>query len=107
MSATSEELAAQAEQLQSSIAYFRTNDQPTQTRGTAPVRAAAPARPNVVHMAPKPAPAKAAKGNGHANDSAPVKAPAKAKVRASSRGGFALDMTSGGADSRDAEFERV
>jgi methyl-accepting chemotaxis protein len=107
MSATSEELAAQAEQLQSSIAYFRTNDQAAQTRGAAPVRAAA--RPNVVHMAPKPAPAKASKGNGHANanDTGPTKAPAKVKARANGSRGFALDMTSGGADSRDAEFERV
>ncbi|MDQ7247184.1 methyl-accepting chemotaxis protein [Dongia sedimenti] len=108
MSATSEELAAQAEQLQSSIAYFRTNDQGTQTRAVAPVRAAT-ARPNVVHMTPKPAPAKASKANGHANvnEAAPAKAPVKARARANGRGGFALDMTSGGADSRDAEFERV
>jgi methyl-accepting chemotaxis protein len=108
MSATSEELAAQAEQLQSSIAYFRTNDQATQTRASAPVRAAAPARPAVAAAPAKPAPVKAAKVNGHANghDSAPAKAPAKAKARANGRG-FALDLTSGGADSRDAEFERV
>jgi methyl-accepting chemotaxis protein len=108
MSATSEELAAQAEQLQSSIAYFRTNDQATQAR--------APARPAnrtaVAHIASaKPAAAAkpAAKGNGHANanESAPAKAPVKAKARANARGGFALDLTSGGADSRDAEFERV
>ncbi len=92
MSATSEELAAQAEQLQSSIAYFRTNDQATQTRGTAPVRAAAPARPNVVHMTTK-APAKASKANGHANanETAASKAPAKVKARANGRGGFSLD----------------
>ncbi|WP_395018118.1 methyl-accepting chemotaxis protein [Dongia sp.] len=107
MSATSEELAAQAEQLQSSIAYFRTNDQATQTR--APARS----RPTVAHIAPaKPAAAAkpAAKGNGHANandSTAPAKAPVKAKARANGRGGFSLDMTSGGADARDAEFERV
>ena len=109
MSATSEELAAQAEQLQSSIAYFRTNDQATQVRSSASARAAAPARPNVVAMTPKPAPARASKGNGHANanDSGHAKTPAKAKARANGRGGFSLDMTSGGADARDAEFERV
>jgi methyl-accepting chemotaxis protein len=105
MSATSEELAAQAEQLQSSIAYFRTNDQAT------PSRAPARGKPTVAHLAPKSAsPAKpAAKGNGHANanESAPVKAPVKVKARANGRGGFSLDMTSGGADARDAEFERV
>ena len=104
MSATSEELAAQAEQLQSAIAYFRTDDQPT--------RAAAPARskPVVAHIAPKSAAAKpAAKANGHANvnEAAPARMPVKAKARANARGGFALDMTSGGADARDAEFERV
>jgi methyl-accepting chemotaxis protein len=107
MSATSEELAAQAEQLQSSIAYFRTNDQATPAR--APART--PSRPTVAHIAPKPAAAAkpAAKANGHAaaNESAPAKAPVKAKARANGRGGFALDLTSGGADSRDAEFERV
>jgi methyl-accepting chemotaxis protein len=108
MSATSEELAAQAEQLQSSIAYFRTNDQANQSRP-----AARPAgRPAVVHLASaKAAAAKpAAKANGHANaneTAAQAKAPVKAKARANGRGGYALDMTSGGADSRDAEFERV
>jgi len=107
MSATSEELAAQAEQLQSSIAYFRTNDQATQTRAPAPVRAAAPARPNVVSMTPKPAASKASKANGHANVNDAAKTPAKVRARANGRGGFALDMTSGGADARDAEFERV
>jgi methyl-accepting chemotaxis protein len=101
MSATSEELAAQAEQLQSSIAYFRTNDQATQTR--APARAAA--RPNVVSTTPKPAAKLAAKANGH--DPAPARTPGKVKARAGGRSGFALDLTSGGADSRDAEFERV
>ena len=108
MSATSEELAAQAEQLQSSIAYFRTDDQPS--RGAAPAR---PAQKAVVaHIVPaKPALAKPApKANGHANaneSAAQAKAPIKAKARANGRGGFALDMTAGGADSRDAEFERV
>ena len=103
MSATSEELAAQAEQLQSSIAYFRTNDQ-VQARGAAPVRSAS--RPVVAHIASaKSAGSKAAKANGH--DPAPVKAPVKMKARATARGGFALDLTAGGADSRDAEFERV
>jgi methyl-accepting chemotaxis protein len=103
MSATSEELAAQAEQLQSSIAYFRTDDAPS--RSAAPARTAS--RPTVAHLAPKPAAAKpASKANGHANVNE-AKAPVKAKARANGGRGFALDMTSGGADSRDAEFERV
>jgi len=61
-----------------------------------------------VHMTPKPAATKASKANGHANgNDAVAKAPTKAKARANGRGGFSLDMTSGGADARDAEFERV
>jgi methyl-accepting chemotaxis protein len=103
MSATSEELAAQAEQLQASIAYFRTDDQ---ARGAAPARAsfrpAAQSKPAAVAAA-KPAPAKA---NGHANGHLNGHAKAPARKAANGRG-FALDMTSGGADARDAEFERV
>jgi len=105
MSATSEELAAQAEQLQTSIAYFRTDEQ---ARGGAPVRASF--RP-AVHAKPAPlsaakpaatAPAAASKANGHLNGHA------KVPVRKAANGrGFALDMTAGGADARDAEFERV
>jgi len=106
MSATSEELAAQAEQLQASIAYFRTDEQ---ARGAAPSRAsfrpAAPSKPVAVASATKPvaAPAKASgHGNGHLNGHA--KAPPR---KAANGRGFALDMTPGGADPRDAEFERV
>jgi methyl-accepting chemotaxis protein len=104
MSATSEELAAQAEQLQSSIAYFRTDDQ---ARGAAPARAsfrpAAPSRPAAVVAKPAAA---AAKANGHANGHLNGQAKVPARKAANGRG-FALDMTSGGADARDAEFERV
>jgi methyl-accepting chemotaxis protein len=92
MSATSEELAAQAEQLQSSIAYFRTEEQgpsahrPPQRAATKPAnrpprRDAAPAGTAVRH------PRRASTAGG--------------------RGGFALDLTTGGPDSRDGEFERV
>jgi methyl-accepting chemotaxis protein len=84
MSATSEELAAQAEQLQSSIAYFRleTNARPA----PAPVRqvAAAPRRRDQPVAIPRP-----------------KAAPARPRT------GFALDLTSGGADARDVEFERM
>ena len=103
MSATSEELAAQAEQLQASIAYFRTDDQ---ARGAAPARTsfrpAAQSKPAAVAAA-KPV---AAKANGHANGHLNGHAKAPARKAANGRG-FALDMTSGGADARDAEFERV
>jgi methyl-accepting chemotaxis protein len=103
MSATSEELAAQAEQLQASIAYFRTNDQRRES-APAPVRAV-PARPATVKPVAKPKPL-AAKANGHLNGH-DVAAAAPTRARAGGRGGFALDLVSGSADSRDSEFERV
>ena len=97
MSATSEELAAQAEQLQSNIAYFRLEENPhaaprappqhtaaAPRRFVRPVAGAKPAKPRMEG----PAPARA--GNG--------------KVKGN---GFALNLTSGGADHRDAEFERM
>ena len=98
MSATSEELAAQAEQLQSTIAFFHLDDGARVSARTIPHRPAAtprravrpvvttgakPARP----IQPKPAPihvGNAAKPNG-----------------------FALNLTRGGADPHDAEFERM
>jgi methyl-accepting chemotaxis protein len=94
MSATSEELAAQAEQLRSSIAYFRIEATaqtevshrpvtvPRRTVSTmTPARAikAATIKPEPMH-------------DGHH----------KNKTR-----GFALNLTSGGADPHDAEFERL
>jgi methyl-accepting chemotaxis protein len=92
MSATSEQLAAQAEQLQSSIAYFQleTNDRlaaVVQRAAAAPRRAAAPTG------APRPAKAR--------------QAPPRGRPEKSKSGGFALNLTSGGADQRDAEFERM
>jgi methyl-accepting chemotaxis protein len=95
MSATSEELAAQAEQLQSNIAYFRLEDSVQmpqratfQRAAGAPrrsVRQTAVARPTKIATGTHP-PARS--GNGKAN-------------------GFALNLTNGGADGRDAEFERM
>jgi methyl-accepting chemotaxis protein len=92
MSATSEELAAQAEQLQSSIAYFHVE---TDGSGTAPRRpaqrrpmqSASTVRP-AKHLAARPAPLR----NGQDK---------------SKPSGFALKLTSGGGDPRDAEFERM
>jgi len=105
MSATSEELAAQAEQLQSSIAYFRTDAHETDRRPSTPSRPAArpggPARPAV-------------KGNGYHAPAAVAAKPMPAKIGVAakshngrSRAGFTLDLTTGGPDSRDAEFERA
>src|SRR5258708_39831922 len=91
MSATSEELAAQAEQLQSNIAYFRLEDSVQipqratfQRAAGAPrrsVRQTAVARPTK-NAAGAPTPARS--GNGKAD-------------------GVALELTPGGADRRDAE----
>jgi methyl-accepting chemotaxis protein len=92
MSATSEQLAAQAEQLQAGIAYFHvdgklsaTVSRPVAARHQAP--AAATARPIKSTAAISPA----------ARNGAPRHKP----------NGFALNLTSGGADHRDTEFERM
>ena len=114
MSATSEELAAQAEQLQSSIAYFRVE----QTRtGTGDARPAAPVqvgRVQTARPARKPAQAmtktaangngssaaKASAGDDHGNGQSKSHKPQK-------EGGFSLDLTTGGPDDQDADFERL
>jgi len=98
MSATSEELAAQSEQLQASISYFRTDEQGGTTRvvtHAAPRRVAAAVsvsaqpirRPTASAVPPRAEAARPAR-NGH------------------DKAGFALDLVSGGADARDAEFQR-
>jgi methyl-accepting chemotaxis protein len=96
MSATSEELAAQAEQLQSSIAYFRVEANAPATahhQPAEPVAQRRPVRPIKVAHVTKPTPAKPAPlRNGHDKSKA---------------NGFALNLTAGGADHRDAEFERM
>jgi methyl-accepting chemotaxis protein len=93
MSATSEQLAAQAEQLQSSIAYFHVEataaeHEPPRPPQKRPVQPAAAARP-VKRAAVTPAPVRNAPPRHKAN------------------GGFALNLAVGGADHRDAEFERM
>jgi methyl-accepting chemotaxis protein len=86
MSATSEQLAAQAEQLQSSIAYFR-----LETNGSA--QRTAQRRPVVAAKSGKPA----------ASWPAQMRlAPGKIKSN-----GFALKLSNGSSDQRDAEFERM
>jgi methyl-accepting chemotaxis protein len=92
MSATSEELAAQAEQLQSSIAYFRLETSAVavpQRAGAGPRRTGQPifiSRP--AKIVSRPVLARKVHDKGKSN-------------------GFALNLTSGGADQRDAEFERM
>ncbi|MFD2261749.1 methyl-accepting chemotaxis protein [Lacibacterium aquatile] len=93
MSATSEELAAQAEQLQASIAFFRVE--------SAAHRAAPIAQVPQVRAKPVRA--------GKKIGAKPVAAPSRIgrKANGKSNGnGFALDMTHGSGDGRDAEFER-
>jgi methyl-accepting chemotaxis protein len=100
MSATSEELAAQAEQLQSSIAYFQVN----RGAGMAALRAvsapaSAAARRTAARSVRVPA---ATTKSAAAAPSAQRNGPAKAQS-----GGFSLNLTAGGADQQDADFERV
>ena len=122
MSATSEELAAQSEQLQASIAYFRTDAQASMAAGAHAV-AHHPAMPKA--MGAKPAPARrpvalkpaagrlvahgngAAKPNGHGAGNGQARGNGQAKGHDHAAGnGVSLDLTSGGADSEDAEFQR-
>jgi methyl-accepting chemotaxis protein len=114
MSATSEELAAQAEQLQSSIAYFRTDEHAAGARRPAPRPAmtahAAAARPSGSMAGAKPAKLNGAlnghgrkplaNGNGHANGHS------NGHAKPKGGNGFALDLSSGGSDAHDADFEQ-
>ena len=96
MSATSEELAAQAEQLQSTIAYFHV-DGVTASR----------ARPRPVARRPAATQHRAAVSriDGVIAKPAPSRPPRQAE--SAKPNGFALNLTGGGADQRDAEFERM
>ncbi len=100
MSATSEELAAQAEQLQSSIAYFRVDQHAGAARSAAPARVVAGAAPHrPVHPVAATRPLRAV---------ATVKPMPPRKVADKNKpNGFALNLTAGGADHRDSEFERM
>jgi methyl-accepting chemotaxis protein len=96
MSATSEELAAQAEELQASISYFRIDAQAAATR-----------RP--------PASVRPAKGSPSASSAKTRSRPALRTARAATANpvaaqqaraqGFALDLSQGGPDSDDADFQ--
>jgi methyl-accepting chemotaxis protein len=97
MSATSEELSAQAEQLQSSIAFFNiSTDGQTASR---PV-ATAPRRAVRSIGAQKQAAPKQVVRTAATSRPAPLRDKAAAD-------GFALNLTSGGADHHDMEFERM
>jgi methyl-accepting chemotaxis protein len=92
MSATSEELAAQAEQLQSSIAYFRVET--NAPAASVSLRTAAPRPPprQIARLA-KPGPVRQV-----ANGATPHRGKGN---------GVALNLSHGGGDHRDAEFERM
>jgi methyl-accepting chemotaxis protein len=106
MSATSQELAAQSEQLQANISYFRTDQQgggaPAVGRTSAPRRAAASAHTPVVHLAARRPTASATPLARSDGGRSPVPKNGHDKPVA----GFALDLVSGGADARDAEFQK-
>jgi methyl-accepting chemotaxis protein len=119
MSATSEELAAQAEQLQASISFFHVDEaiesrpvvaaaaMPARSKSTVAAIARATARP-----AAKPvrvAGVAAKLGFSEPSDAATARSttkPAGVARRPVRTGGVALDLGNGGADARDAEFER-
>jgi methyl-accepting chemotaxis protein len=92
MSATSEQLAAQAEQLQASIAYFH-----VEVNGSKVAPQLAPRRRQTQ-------PAATLRQPKHPAVAAP---PAQRGAATHKPNGFALNLTSGGADHRDAEFERM
>jgi methyl-accepting chemotaxis protein len=94
MSATAEELAAQSAQLQSNIAYFRL-EAGTKPRLRAPAATPVQAPRREVRPAAKPEPA--------ARRPATVVA---RKAHGTAPAGHVLDLTDGGPDERDREFER-
>ena len=92
MSATSEELAAQSEELQASISYFRIEAAGSRAR---PVQAqtAAPARRPAAKPAPRPATGQV------------MRKPAAMRNGAAKDKGFALHLTQGGPDPADADYQ--
>jgi methyl-accepting chemotaxis protein len=99
MSATSEELAAQAEQLQSSIAYFSVEVKLD--------RASPRLSPTVVAPAPPRRPVPLVKSAKPLKPVAVSSAPPRNAQPKKATNGFALNLTTGGADPQDAEFERM
>ncbi len=98
MSATSEELAAQAEQLQASIAYFSVDGKAGRAPSRASARAVAPA---ALRRAIQPS------NSAKSTQPAAVVMTGRQDRARKPANGFALNLTSGGADMHDAEFERM
>jgi methyl-accepting chemotaxis protein len=90
-------LAAHAEQLQTSVAFFRMETSGRSAPAHHPAAVTAPRRPAQSNGATRPAKAAAR----------PAPTPAHNGKDKSKGGGFNLNLTSGSADPRDAEFERM
>jgi methyl-accepting chemotaxis protein len=93
MSATSEELAAQAEQLQNSISFFHI---------AATAQAAQP--PRDVAALRRPAAPVMLSRSAEVPTRPAIARDGRDRVKSS---GVSLNLTAGGADGHDAEFERV
>jgi methyl-accepting chemotaxis protein len=100
MSATSEELAAQAEELQTSIAFFRVDNAGTH-KAPAPVQAPVAARKPATKG---PAPAKGAPAAKAKKAGAPRNTVGELQSRVK---GFALDLQMGGPDKDDEHFKET
>jgi methyl-accepting chemotaxis protein len=96
MSATSEELAAQAEELQASIAFFRVDNGTTTAKTTQRKAPGKAAKSQVAGRRPQPAAPKIS-GSGKM-----LRQTVKAQQEAVR--GFALDLDMGGPDDDDADF---
>ncbi|MFD2185142.1 hypothetical protein ACFSOX_23590, partial [Rhodoplanes azumiensis] len=103
---------AQAEQLQASIAYFRTEESafaaPAAARRPAAGRAPAgkpTAKVSASEAATRPSVRPAAGGANKLVEQ--VRAAYAQPVRTQARGGFKLDLSAGGPDAHDAQFERA
>jgi methyl-accepting chemotaxis protein len=91
MSGTSEELAAQAEELQASIAFFRVENTARKEPNHADKLRATAAKMAAPVTAKRPA-------------ASPSHRAAPASGKAARSNGFALDMSMGGPDADDADF---
>lgn len=102
MSATSEEVAAQAEQLQGSISFFRIENvgrDASMARSTAH-------HASITHLNPKKIGDRAnVKKRVGGSKPAQSSAPKASNGAANGSGGYALNLN-GGPDSHDAEFEK-
>jgi len=107
MSATSEELASQAEALQHTIGFFTVEQSRSVRKAPPAYKPAEPTHPVVAHVAParSAAPARAVAGAARVVPMSARKGKAKG-ANGSAAAGYAFDLSAGGPDGQDAEFER-